>query len=298
MLLIKFLSRLPFRVLYVISDILFFLLYYVIRYRRQVVKNNLKKSFPQKSEKDINRIAKAFYYNLTDVILETVKALTITSQELNSRIMVLNFDDCMKELRANQSIIVMASHQANWEWLQLVFSANLTPQHIAVDAVYKPLHNPFFEQLMLAIRTRFGSYPLPMNKLPREIVSRKGVTRIIAMVADQTPFPETAYWTQFLNQDTPFFTGAAKIAQRTGYPVFYVGMRRVKRGRYEVFASPLKIQHLTENVDHSIIEAYVQEVEKDINSSPEQWLWSHKRWKHKRVTGMGHIAESKGHGAA
>jgi KDO2-lipid IV(A) lauroyltransferase len=250
------------------------------------VKKNLMNSFPEKNDGEISQITKEFYYNLTDVIVETVKALTISAAELNERIRVLNFEDCLKELRSSQSIIVMASHQANWEWLQLVFSANLTPENIGVDAVYKPLHNQFSENLMLSIRTRFGSYPLPMTKLPREIVSRKSVTRIIAMVADQMPAPETAYWTRFLHQDTPFFTGAAKIAHRTGYPVFYVGMKRVKRGYYEVYAVPLKVQHLTENVDHSIIEAYVQQVEKAIQSSPAQWLWSHKRWKHKRPAGI------------
>ncbi|MDO1450298.1 lysophospholipid acyltransferase family protein [Rhodocytophaga aerolata] len=283
MFLITSISRLPFRVLYALSDCLFFVLYYVLKYRREVVKRNLVNAFPEKSTEEIGLIAKEFYRNLTDVIVETVKALTISDQELNSRIHVLNFDACMRELTNNQSIIVMASHQANWEWLQLVFSANLAKKHIAVDAVYKPLHNQFSERLMLAIRTRFGSYPLPMNKLPREIVSRRPITRIIAMVADQMPAPETAYWTQFLNQDTPFFTGAAKIAQRTGYPVFYVGMRRIRRGYYEVYAHPLKVEPVTSNLDHSIIEAYVQEVEKAIKLSPAQWLWSHKRWKHKRA---------------
>jgi KDO2-lipid IV(A) lauroyltransferase len=267
---------------------MFFLLFYVVRYRREVVRRNLVNSFPEKNEKEISLIAKAFYYNLTDVIVETVKALTVSSAELNKRIHVLNFEDCMRELRNKQSIIVMASHQANWEWLQLVFSSNLTPENIGVDAVYKPLHNQFSEKLMLAIRTRFGSYALPMNKLPREIVSRRQITRIIAMVADQMPAPETAFWTTFLNQDTPFFTGAAKIAQRTGYPVFYVGMRRIKRGYYEVYAVPLKVHQFVDNVDHSIIEAYVQEVEKAIRSTPAQWLWSHKRWKHKRPVNMGH----------
>jgi KDO2-lipid IV(A) lauroyltransferase len=282
MFVIKILSRLPLRVLYVISDILAFLLCYIVKYRREVVRKNLVNSFPEKTETQILLLIKEFYYNLTDVIVETVKALTISSAELNSRIQVLNFEQCMRELRNQQSIIVMASHQANWEWLQLAFAANLTPENIAVDAVYKPLHNAFYEKLMLTIRTRFGSYPLPMTRLPREIVSRKHITRIIAMVADQTPAPETAYWTQFLNQDTPFFTGAAKIAQRTAYPVFYVGMRRVKRGYYQVYAELLKIQPATHNLDHSIIEAYVEEVEKAIHSTPAQWLWSHKRWKHKR----------------
>jgi KDO2-lipid IV(A) lauroyltransferase len=125
-----------------------------------------------------------------------------------------------------------------------------------------------------------------MQKLPREIVSRKHTTRIIAMVADQGPAPDTAYWTNFLHQDTPFFTGAAKIAQRTGYPVLYAGMRRIKRGYYEVYFTHLTNNSPVKMVDFQIIEAYAREVEKAIQSHPSQWLWSHKRWKHKRPKHM------------
>jgi KDO2-lipid IV(A) lauroyltransferase len=185
----------------------------------------------------------------------------------------------LNHLNQNQSIIVMASHQANWEWLQLVHAAKI---NYAVDAVYKPLHSKFSDRLMLSIRTRFGSYPLPMNKLPREIVHRKHITRIIAMVADQTPAPEHAYWTQFLNQDTPFFTGAAKIAQRTGYPILFASMRRISRGYYEVYFTPINTSSDTFAAPDHIIETYVQQVETAIHNRPWEWLWSHKRWKHKR----------------
>lgn len=279
MFIIYAISRLPFAVLYMLSDCIFFLLYYVFRYRREIVSFNLKKAFPDKPEAAIKLISRNFYRHLSDIIVETIKALSIQPEELIRRVQILNPYALTGYLLKGQPVIVMASHQANWEWLQLVHAAKLD---FAVDAVYKPLHNNFSEKLMLAIRTRFGSYPLPMFKLPREIVSRKEIIRIIAMVADQTPAPEQAIWLDFLHQDTPFFTGAAKIARRTGYPVLYAGMRRVKRGFYEVYFVPLSQPEDAAISNEQMIKAYACEVEKSIRDKPSEWLWSHKRWKHKR----------------
>jgi len=250
-----------------------------VRYRRKVIYQNLEKSFPDKTESEIKSIAQSFYHHLSDIIVETIKALNIPAHELIQRVTILNPEAITNYLQQGQSVIVMASHQANWEWLQLVHAAKLK---YAVDAVYKPLHNHFSEKLMLTIRTRFGSYPLPMFKLPREIVSRKEITRIIAMVADQTPAPEQAIWLDFLHQDTPFFTGAAKIAKRTGYPILYAGMRRIGRGIYEVYFTEIANQQEIQVSNEEIIFRYAQEVEKAITERPSEWLWSHKRWKHKR----------------
>ncbi|QHT71457.1 lysophospholipid acyltransferase family protein [Rhodocytophaga rosea] len=279
MFLLDTISRLPFRVLYVLSDCIFFILCYVLKYRKKVISENLKRSFPGKNEAERKAILQSFYHHLADIIVETIKALTISPDELIRRVHIINAEELTNHLKVGQSVIVMASHQANWEWLQLVHAAKL---NYAVDAVYKPLHNNFSEKLMLTIRTRFGSYPLPMFKLPREIVSRKEITRIIAMVADQTPAPEQAIWLNFLHQDTPFFTGAAKIAKRTGYPVLFAGMRRVKRGRYEVYFSKITGTPNLEMSNEEIIQKYTLEVEKAIIARPAEWLWSHKRWKHKR----------------
>jgi Kdo2-lipid IVA lauroyltransferase/acyltransferase len=279
MFLLYAISRVPFRVLYWLSDCIFFILCYVLRYRKKAISENLMHSFPEKNETQRNVILTSFYHHLSDIIVETIKALTITPGELIQRVNIVNAHELTDYLEQGQSVIVMASHQANWEWLQLVHAAKL---EYAVDAVYKPLHNAFSEKLMLTIRTRFGSYPLPMFKLPREIVSRREITRIIAMVADQTPAPEQAIWLNFLHQDTPFFTGAAKIAKRTGYPVLFAGMRRVKRGRYEVYFSKITGANNAEMSNEEIIQKYTQEVEKAIIDRPSEWLWSHKRWKHKR----------------
>jgi KDO2-lipid IV(A) lauroyltransferase len=251
----------------------------VIRYRRKVISENLFRSFPEKSETERKAIRKSFYRHLSDIIVETIKALSIPPAELMRRVNIINSDELTGYLKKGQSVIVMASHQANWEWLQLVHAAKLK---YAVDAVYKPLHNAFSEKLMLSIRTRFGSYPLPIFKLPREIVSRKEITRIIAMVADQTPAPEQAMWLNFLHQDTPFFTGAAKIAKRTGYPVLFAGMRRTKRGMYEVYFTKITGLTDTQVSNEEIIQKYADEVEKAVMDKPSEWLWSHKRWKHKR----------------
>ncbi len=135
---------------------------------------------------------------------------------------------------------------------------------------------------MLAIRSRFGPVPVPMQQLPRELVRRRPVVRIIAMVADQAPAPELAYWHDFLHQDTPFFSGAAKIAQRTNYPVLFTSMKRLKRGYYQVEMSPLALPPYPPEAVEEIIGRYAAAVERAIRQRPAEWLWSHKRWKHKR----------------
>ncbi len=277
--LLVWLSRLPFAVLYGFSDILWLLTYYVIGYRKKVVTDNLRRSFPEKSTQELNLIARNFYRNLSDIALESLKILSITEKELRARIHITNPEVCLKYLNAGQPVIVMTSHLGNWEWL---LSGNALQLGHEVDALYKKLTTPSFNALMLRIRSRFGPYPVEMKLIARELVKRKSVTRIIAMVADQTPFPEHAYWTEFLHQDTPFFTGAASIAQRTGYPVLYVGMRRVRRGYYETWFEPLAESPYTDADVPVIIEKFVRKVENDIRQYPDQWLWSHMRWKHKR----------------
>ncbi len=256
-----------------------FLMYAVTRYRRRTVAENLRRSFPEKNESERAAVTRRFYRNLADITLETFKTLTIPDTELRQRVRILNPEVCLQYLNAGQSVVVMTSHLGNWEWL---LAGNALQLGYDVDAVYKELTNPQFDAVMRRIRGRFGPYPVEMRQVARELVKRKQVTRIIAMVADQTPFPEHAYWTDFLHQNTPFFTGAAGIARRTGYPVLYAGMRRVRRGHYETWFEPLAEPSYAENDANHIIETYVRRIEADIRRYPDQWLWSHRRWKHRR----------------
>jgi KDO2-lipid IV(A) lauroyltransferase len=275
----RLLSRLPFPLLYALGDLLYLISYYLVGYRKGVVAGNINKAFPEKTADEKKVIVRQFYRNLTDIIVETVKLLTISAEELGRRVTITNPEVLLSHLNQGQSIVVMTSHQGNWEWLLQGCALHL---QYDVDAVYKPLSNKFFEKLMLAIRSRFGPVPVPMQQLPRELVRRRPVVRIIAMVADQAPAPELAHWLHFLHQDTPFFSGAAKIAQRTNYPVLFTSMKRTKRGYYQVEMAPLALPPYPQEAVEEIIGLYAAAVERVILQRPAEWLWSHKRWKHKR----------------
>ena len=279
----RLLSYLPFWLLYFFSDVLFVITFYLFRYRKGVVFANLAAAFPEKTAAERKNIAKKFYKNLTDIVVETLKTLTISEAELGKRVTLTHFELLNNELANGQSIIAMASHQCNWEWLLVRAETGLLG---VADGIYKPLRNNFYDTLMLSIRGRFGSFMVPMQQLPRTLVSRKNITRTLALVADQTPLPETAYWSDFLNQDTPFYTGGAKIALSLGYPVFFIEMRRLRRGFYEVIAHPLAYPPYENEGVETLIEKYVRMAEKSIQKNPSDWLWSHKRWKYTRYTSI------------
>ncbi|WP_077923410.1 lysophospholipid acyltransferase family protein [Spirosoma sp. 209] len=275
----RLLSRLPLQFLYGLATILYFLLLHVIRYRRRVVIENLRLSFPEKSPQAIRLIARGFYRNLTDLIVETIKMPDLTADELRRRVRFTNPELVQDRLKAGQTVIGMASHQSNWEWIPSASVLNDMP----VDSVYKPLTNPFFEELMREVRSSFGAVPTPMNLLPRQMVARKNVPRIIALVADQVPdVPEQAYWTDFLHRDTPFYPGTERLARSRNLPVFYTELVRVGRGRYEVTFTLIGDPPYTDLPAGAILERYRDQLEDTIRRHPSDWLWSHKRWKHWR----------------
>ena len=270
------LSKLPFFVLYGLSDFLAFLAGSVFKYRRKVILENLTKSFPEKSEEEINFIAKGFYKNLSDIIVETIKGLTITKKELDKRVTILNEDVMIKYLEGTTTNIALASHQGNWEWLLLSCASRLP---VNVQAAYKPLRNQFFEKLMYAIRSRFGTEPIPSKQLMRRMVQLRGKASLFALVADQSPDPQQATVVQFLNQKTIFLNGPQKLYELSKGIVYYAEMTRVKRGYYIIkahFLAELPYQGIP-----TIIEDYAKAVEASITRHPESWLWSHKRWKFK-----------------
>jgi KDO2-lipid IV(A) lauroyltransferase len=270
------LSKLPFRVLFGISDSLYFLIYYVIGYRKKVVRQNLERSFPEKSADERKQIERKFFRHLCDVVVETIKLLSISEEELKNRVDHQSIHILEESHQGKFSFISMCPHYGNWEYLLLgnqVYLGN------PIDAVYKPLSSPFFEKLMLRIRSRFGSVPVPSPKILRIEATRKHIPRAIAMVADQTPGPEGAYITTFLNQPTYFFRGPVKISETFGYPVYYSNMEKVGRGRYRIFIEKMA-QPPFQNPD-AVLDQFIEKMERDIRKAPEFWLWSHKRWKHK-----------------
>lgn len=274
-------SLLPFWVLYRVSDLFFVIIYYVLGYRKKVVLDNLRNSFPEKSEQELKKIAFDFYRYLCDLFLETFKTLTISKKQMlahckmNEETQKL-FDSYHKQQR---SIILVMGHFGNWEWAGNVVDSSKHQLYV----IYHQLSNKYFNQLVIKMRTRFGTKLIEMKSTLRDMVTNRKEVTATAFIADQTPFPESAYWTTFLNQDTPVFTGTEKIASKFNYPVIYISIKRIKRGYYEIFGE-LLFENPKETKEGEISEAHTRRLEKDIIAQPEIWLWSHRRWKHKRKT--------------
>lgn len=276
----KLIARLPFRVLFIISDILFFLLYYLIGYRRKVVQENLEKSFPEKSAKEIAEIRRKFYIHLCDLGLETIKFSRMTVAEIDERLKVNNLEIYDEYCKQGTSIILLGMHHNNWEWSGSI--------QRFIDAQYLVVYNPVrknkeLEKFILETRERFGAKSIQVNHSVRTALAFNNAKRPGALIlaADQTPPANSQFWTTFLNQETAFFTGPMKIAVKTNQPVVLHHTRKIGRGKYEVFHYKL-IENPAEYQDHEILLAYVQKLEEIIKSEPEYWLWSHRRWKHKR----------------
>jgi KDO2-lipid IV(A) lauroyltransferase len=268
----RLISALPFSILYLISDGLYFIVYYLAGYRKKVVRDNLNSCFSHKSPQEINRIEKEFYRHLCDVVVETVKLMSISREELMSRIRHENPGFADEIIGSGGSYVAMATHMANWEWL---LAGNALYLGGKIDAVYKPLHNLFFEKLMLKIRTRFGCHPVPSEQVLRSQLQRKNIPKGIAMACDQTPGPQNAAVISFLGRDTLFFKGPPKLARKLVFPLFYAGIRKEARGRYVLFVEPVE-----GSSEEAILKDFARRLERDIHKQPSLWLWSHRRWKH------------------
>jgi KDO2-lipid IV(A) lauroyltransferase len=244
------------------------------------VLENLRNSFPEKSDEEIKVICKRFYKYLCDLFLETFKTLTISKQKMQQH---CYFNPKAKELldtlaAENKSTILVMGHLGNWEWAGNTVSLQLKQQ---LYVIYHPISNKYFDWLMYKMRTRFGTKLIAMKDTFREMLENRGELNMTAFIADQTPAPEGAYWTTFLNQDTPVFRGSELIARKINYPVVYATVKRVKRGYYEMFVDLLS-EVPKSTSDGEISELHTRRLERDIIAQPEVWLWSHRRWKHKR----------------
>lgn len=281
MLFLKLISRLPFTTLYLVADILFLLSYHVIRYRRRLVRKNLKNSFPHLSKPELKKIEREFYLNLCDYAVETLKLLTITKAELKDRMKYSNPEMLDKYKQNNQSIILLSSHQFNWEWLLVSGNIWLT---VPIDFVYQPINTKFIDTLMQTCRTRFGGYAIKRDHVARELVKRKSILRGIAIVADQYPGRKQnrKYETVFLNQETVFFYGSQQMANLTQYPVLYGLVKKIKRGYYT--CTLVKVAEPPYAPDsEDVVRNYAKLVEEVIQKDPAGWLWSHNRWKKRHL---------------
>lgn len=271
-------SLLPFWFLYILSDILFFVLYYLIGYRRSVVQRNLANSFPEKTALERRQIEKKYFRFLADTFFETIKLRSISSAELAKRFKIINPDEVLKHIRNNQSALIATGHYANWEWGAPACSFLLQTQ---LMIIYKPQSNKYFETIMNQIRSRFGAILVPMQQAFRQIISYQKGPFLAIFLSDQTPV-QTEYnvFISFLSQPTAVFLGIEKIAKKTGRPVVFYHMNRIKRGYHEAVFKTL-VEDPKATTEHEITKLHTAELERVIRQKPEFWLWSHKRWKFK-----------------
>jgi len=277
---IYLISFLPFWLIYLLSDFVNFVLFTIIGYRKKVIRTNLINSFPEKSNQEINSIQKKFNRFFCDLILETIKSLTISKKEASKRCKFKDTELLDRLYSEKKKIIFVLGHYGNWE----LGGAGMSGQsNYQLYVIYHPLTNKYFNQLIIKMRTRLGTKLITMNATFKKMVSLKNSEEVsaTAFISDQTPSPKNAYWTTFLDQDTPVFWGTELIASKLNYPVIYIKVNPVKRGYYEMSAEML-CENPKDTTKGEISELHTKRLEKDIIEHPEFWLWSHKRWKHKR----------------
>src|SRR5215468_8734087 len=275
----RLVARVPLPALYRFAGFIGWLTFRFFPYREPVVRENLSKAFPSFSEPQLNEVMRRYYLGFAEMLMEIVKSARMPPAELRERVRIVNLEAPRALLAQGQSVLLVAAHQCNWEWMLLALSIELG---YPLDAAYKPLVNPWAEREMKKLRTRFGSRLVPAKELLPDILKRRDVVRAVAMVADQEPTTsEHKYWTHFLGRDTAFYMGPEEIARVTRFPVFFIAMRRTARGHYEMEFRPL-----TEGGDvgpsGELTERYARLVEEQIHAAPPDWPWSHKRWKLKR----------------
>lgn len=280
MVIFKLISFLPQWVLYIFSDVLFLLGYYIIGYRKKVILENLQFAFPEKTERERKKIARQFFRNLTDSFAEIIKMYGISKEDLDKRVKIENKEIVLGPIENNQVIIGLTGHFFNWEMHLLQMMANVTNQ---CDVVYLKVNNPFFEKLMLAIRTRFGGSLVERSAFQRDYLRKRDQPRLIVLAADQRPsHGEIRYWAPFMQRETAFFEGAEKLAKRFNHPVMYSYVRKPKRGHYTFTYEMVSTPPYDHEKEHSITDAYIALTEKNIREQPALYLWSHKRWKDRR----------------
>jgi KDO2-lipid IV(A) lauroyltransferase len=275
----RLVSRVPLPLLYALASFLGWLTYRFFPYREHVVRENLGKAFPAFDETQLRAVIRRYYAGFADMLMEIIKSATMPADEIRRRVRIVNLEAPRALLAQGQSVLLVAAHQCNWEWMLLALSLELG---YPLDAAYKPLVDSWAEREMKKLRTRFGSRLVAAKELLPDIIKRRGVVRAVAMVADQEPTTsEHKYWTHFLGRDTAFYMGPEEIARVTRFPTFFIGMRRTARGFYEMQFQPLNGGHAAAPTG-ALTERYARLVEQQIHASPPDWPWSHKRWKLKK----------------
>jgi Kdo2-lipid IVA lauroyltransferase/acyltransferase len=279
---LRALSRLPFGVLYALTGAIIWVLRRGLRFRVAVACDNLRRCFPDRTEREIEGLLGDYYRQLGQVAAEFIKMASLTADELRSHLQVQNIERVNAETRAGRSVLLLGAHQCNWEWTLQVTVLYLGVQ---IEAGYKPLHSAHFDRELRKMRCRYGGHLIEAKRLLREVLRRRGQLHAVAMHADQMPASAgRPLWLTFLGRDTAFYPGPGEIARLTGYAAFFVPMRRIRRGHYQVDFIPLCAAG--EALDPQVFTArYAGMVEQMIRASPADWTWIHKRWKTQRPPG-------------
>lgn len=274
-------SILPFRALYLFSDLLFIVLYRIIGYRKKVVLKNLNIAFPEKSQQEIQLIMKKFYHHFLDIFIEMIKTFSISNTEIQKRFKLTNPEALSEFLSKHDKVLLVSSHYANFEWL---FSLNLQMQHQGFG-VYKKLKNKYINNYIVRSRSRFNTTLVPTKELIELVDSNDGKKDrcIYGLLGDQSPkLHRTHHWGLFFGVEVPVITGTEMLAKKYNYPVIYIETTKVKRGFYETKMEVLT-EHPTDIPDFGITDLYMKKLETKIRKAPEYYFWTHKRFKYMRT---------------
>jgi KDO2-lipid IV(A) lauroyltransferase len=276
---VRGLATLPFGLLYAIARVVAWLAFRVFPYRAEIVRENLSLAFPHLDERALRETMRCYYASFAEMFVEIVKSATLPPEQIRRRVRLVNPELPCALLAQGQSVLLVAAHQSNWEWMLLGLSLELG---FPVDAAYKPLKDPWAQREMMKMRSRFGSRLVPAQEILADILKRRAVVRAIALVADQEPTKsERKHWTRFLNRDTAFYMGPEEISRVTHLPVFYTAMRRISRGAYEI-SFELLASAEEKLPAGELTERFARRVEAQIRTAPADWPWSHRRWRLKR----------------
>ncbi|MDR2120159.1 MAG: lysophospholipid acyltransferase family protein [Tannerella sp.] len=280
---VKALAMLPMRILYLLSGALYFLIYRVARYRKAVVRDNMRHAFPEQTEGERRRMERKFYRHLADLTVEIIKLASIPHAELLRRAQLRN-PGILRPLfdRGHTCILLLMGHCGNWEWL--TGFADSFGMKLQIHQIYRPLSGKPFDRLFIYLRTRFNAFVMDKNSALRRIIrlKRDGTPSLVVFIADQTPSRANIHYrTTFLNQDTAMFTGAERIAVKLNLPVLFADVRQTRRGYYTVDFE-LITDRPREMPEYAVTEQYARLMERCILRDPSNWLWTHRRWKHTR----------------
>lgn len=281
--LVQILSRLPLGLLYFFADYLVYpVCYYLIGYRKQLVRKNLANAFPAYSGQQLRKVEKGFYHHFADTIVEIMYGYRATDKEMQERVVFHGLDEIISQTKLHNGSIMMLGHLGNWEWLA-DYANRMRPHDIQTGVVYRKLRSDRFDAFMRDIRNKRGGFLIEKKQVLRQMVKQRSlhIDTTYTMLADQKPSPQNQhYWTTFLHQDTPFLTGSEVLGQKFGYPVYYVHILSPKRGHYEI--DFVRLDEPEQPTPFMITERYARLLEQNIQEQPEQWLWTHNRWKYKR----------------